>query len=99
MPIYVILDRCNGICNTTDDLSSRIYVLNKTDDVNLNAFDKITGTNESRTLTKKIFRVTVKVKLIAENVIQIKSGITICVRVDLKSNEKSCVQKRLCLGP
>ena len=31
----VSLDRCNGSCNTRDDLSSIIYVPNKAEDVNL----------------------------------------------------------------
>ena len=32
----VNLGRCNIICNTLDDLSNRICVLNKTEHVNLN---------------------------------------------------------------
>ena len=32
-------DRCNWSCNTLDDLSGRVYVLNKTKDINLNVFN------------------------------------------------------------
>ena len=46
----VSLDRCNGKSNTFYYLSSRICVLNKTDDVNLNVFSMITRINESKTL-------------------------------------------------
>ena len=56
----VNLGGSNGSCNTLDELSTKIYVPNKTKDVNSNAFDKITRINESKTLT---------------NVIKIKSGI------------------------
>ena len=38
----VSLDRCNESCNTFDDLSSRICVENKIEDVNLNVFNMIT---------------------------------------------------------
>ena len=34
-----ILDRCNRSCNMLDHLSSKKYVPNKTEDVNLNAFN------------------------------------------------------------
>ena len=34
-PFMVNLDKFNGRCNTLDDLSSRICVPNKTEDVNL----------------------------------------------------------------
>ena len=42
----IILDRCNGSCKTLDDSLSRICVPNKTEDVNANAFNCITGTKE-----------------------------------------------------
>ena len=51
-PFMVSLDRCNGSCNTLDDLSSRIYVPNKVKDVNLNIFNVITRINEAKTLAK-----------------------------------------------
>ena len=38
----VSLDKFNGSCNTLDDPSSTTYVPNKTEDLNLNAFNIIT---------------------------------------------------------
>ena len=52
-PFMVSLDRCNGGCNTPDDLSSRTFSLNKTWDINLNVIN-ITGINEPTTLIKYI---------------------------------------------
>ena len=48
-PFMVNLDRCNGSCNFLDDPSGRICVPNKADDINLNVFNMITRTNESKT--------------------------------------------------
>ena len=36
------------------DLSNKVYVPNKTEDLNLSVFNMITGVNESKTLTKHI---------------------------------------------
>ena len=47
-------DRCNRSCNTIDDLLSRISILSKTEDVNLNVFNMITRINELKTLRKHI---------------------------------------------
>ena len=51
----VNVDRCGGSCNTLDNLSSRVCVSNKTKDLNLHAFNLITGINQSRTLTKHMW--------------------------------------------
>ena len=48
----VSLSRHSGSCNTFHDFSSKIYVTNKTEDVNLNFFNMITKINESKPLTK-----------------------------------------------
>ena len=50
----VKLDICVGSCNTLSDLSNKVCVPNKTEDLNLNTFNIITGINESKTLTKHI---------------------------------------------
>ena len=50
----VNLDRCVGSCNTLNDLSNKICVPNKTEDLNQGAFNMITEINESKTLTKHI---------------------------------------------
>ena len=48
----VNLDGCVGSCNTLNDLSDNIYVVNETEDLNLRIFNMITGINESKILTK-----------------------------------------------
>ena len=50
----VKLDRCVGSCNTLNDLSNKVCVPNKTEDLNQSAFNMITEINESKTLTKHI---------------------------------------------
>ena len=66
-PFTVDLDRCARRCNTLDDLSSRVCVPNKTEDLNLHVFNIITGINESRTLKKHI-SCNVNVNLMVDNV-------------------------------
>ena len=50
----VKFDRCVESCNTLNDLSNKVCVPNKTEDLNLSVFNMITGINESKTLTKHI---------------------------------------------
>ena len=52
----VSLDRRVGSCNTLHDLSNKVYVPNKTKNLNLRVFKMITGTNESKRLIKHISR-------------------------------------------
>ena len=51
-PFAVKLDRCVGSCNTLNDLSKKVCVPNKTEDLNLSVFIRITGKYESKILTK-----------------------------------------------
>ena len=53
-PFALKLDKCVWRCNTLNDLSNKVCVPDKTDDLNLTVFNMITGINESKTLTKKI---------------------------------------------
>ena len=53
-PFAVKLDRCVGNCNNINDLSNKVCIPNKTEDLNLSVFNMITGINESKTLTKHI---------------------------------------------
>ena len=53
-PFEINLDRCAGSCNTIDDLSNKVCVPNKTEDLNLNMFNIIAGINGLKTLTKHI---------------------------------------------
>ena len=50
----VKLDRCDGSCNTLNDLSNKLCVLNKIEKLNLSVFNMITGINKSKILTKDI---------------------------------------------
>ena len=51
-PFAVKFDRCVGSCNTLKGLSNKAFVPNKV--LNLSVPIMITGTNESKTLTKQI---------------------------------------------
>ena len=51
-PFEVKLHRYVGICNTLNDLSNKVCLPNKTEDLNLSVFNMITGINESKTVTK-----------------------------------------------
>ena len=42
----VYLDRCVGSCNTLNDLSHKVCVPNKAEDLNVSVFNMITGINE-----------------------------------------------------
>ena len=44
----VRLDRYVGSCNTLNDLSNKVWIPNKTKDLNLSVFNMITGTSESK---------------------------------------------------
>ena len=52
-PFAVKLDRCVGSCNSLNDLSDKVCLPNKTEDLNLSVFNMITGISESKTLTKQ----------------------------------------------
>ena len=53
-PFAVNLDGCVRSCNTINDLSNKLCVPNKTEDLNLRVFNMIAAINESKTLTKHI---------------------------------------------
>ena len=44
----VSLNRCNGICNTLDDLSNGVFLPSKIEDVNLNIRNMITITRNRK---------------------------------------------------
>ena len=50
----VRLDGCVRSCYTLNNLSNKVCVSNKTEDLNLSVFNIITGINESKKLTKDI---------------------------------------------
>ena len=90
-PFSVKLDRCVGSWNTLNDLSNKVYVPNKTEDLNLSVFNMITRINESKTLTKHISCESKSISLMEEIVIQINGGIIINVDVNIKNI--LCVKK------
>ena len=51
-PFIVNLDRCDGSCNTVEDLLGTICVPNKIQDINLKVFNMSKGTNEPRRVIK-----------------------------------------------
>ena len=53
-PYATKLDRCVASCNTLNDLSFRVCVPSKTEDLNIHVFNMIAGKNESKILTKDI---------------------------------------------
>ena len=50
----ISLDKCNGSCNSVDDLSAKICVPNKAKSVNVKVFNMATKINETKILTKHI---------------------------------------------
>ena len=82
-PFSVKLDRCVGSCNTLNDLSNKVCIPNKTEDLNLSVFNIITGLNESKALTKHI-SCKCKCRFDEKNVIQINGRITINVNISVK---------------
>ena len=76
----ISLDKCNESCNAADYLSTKICVPRKRKDVNVKVFNMITVIDEAKT-----FHVIVNANLIAQHVIQLKNGIMIIVKANVKS--------------
>ena len=51
-PLAVKLNTCAENCNSLNDISYKICVPNKTEDINLSVFNMITGRNESKTFMR-----------------------------------------------
>ena len=90
-PFMVNLDRCNGICNTINDISGRTCVWNKTEVVNLSAFNIIARINKSSTLAKYVSS-KCKCKYDGTNLTQLRSGISINVIVSAKIKKNMSVK-------
>ena len=50
-PFGIKFDRCVGSCNTLNDLSNKVCVSNKTEDLCLRVFNMIAAINQSKILT------------------------------------------------
>ena len=48
------LDRCVGSCNTLNDLSNKVCVPSKTEDLNLSVFIMVSRINELKAITMQI---------------------------------------------
>ena len=83
-PFVVKLDKCIWSCSTLNDLSNKVCIPNKTEDLNIHVFNMITNKKWIKILTWK-YHANVNVNLMKGNVIQINSGITINVDVSVKS--------------
>ena len=79
-------------CNTLNDISDKICVQNKTEDINLNVFNLITNANEWKKIIKHI-SCKCKYKLKAKNTDQIKSGIMININMSPKIQENIYAKK------
>ena len=75
-----------GSCNTLNDLSNRIYVPNKTMDLNFSVFNMKTGMNNLEVLTNHKPNLNASLKVV--NVTQIKSGIMVPHHVTAKNKKK-----------
>ena len=83
-PFAVKLDKCVGGCDTLNDLSNKVCVPNKTEDLKMLVFNMITGKNESKILTNgKSCKC--KCTFDEKNVTQTNGGITINVDVRVKT--------------
>ena len=83
-PFAVKLDRCVGSCNTLNDLSNKVCIPNKTEDINLSMFNMIKGINELKTLTKHI-SCECKCNFDRKNIIQINGGIMVNFNVSVEN--------------
>ena len=82
-PFAINLDRYVESCNTLKDLSNKVCVPNKIEDLNLSIVIMISGINESKTLTKHM-SCECKCNFDGRNVIQVKIRKTVNVDVSLK---------------
>ena len=83
-PFAVKLDRCVGSCSTLNNLFNKVCVPNKTENLNTYVFYMITGKMNQK-FQQKIYHANVTVNLMEENVLHIKSGITINIGMSIKS--------------
>ena len=83
-PFAVKLVKCVGSCNILNDLSNKVCVPNKTEDLNLSVFNMATGIYKPKSLTKHIL-CKCKCKFDGRNVIQVNGGATTNVGVSVKT--------------
>ena len=79
----VNLDRFVRSCSILNDLSNKVCVPNKTEDLNLSVFNMVIGINESKILTKHV-SCKCECKFDSGKVTRIKIGIIIIVAASVK---------------
>ena len=80
-PFKVNVDICVGSCNTLNDLSNKVCVPNKTEDLNL----KHVQHDCRNKWIKNTYHANVNINLMVESLIQIKSEITINFNASAKN--------------
>ena len=93
-PFAVNLDRCVQSCNALNDLSNRLCMQSKTKSES-KCFQYDYRNKLIETNNKSMYLVNINVNLMLENVIQIKSGITINVDVSKKSSKNFISVKKI----
>ena len=53
-PFMISLHKCSGSCNSTNDLPTKIFILNRAKGINIKEFNIITNKNEAKALVKHI---------------------------------------------
>ena len=76
-----------GIFNNINDLSNKLCVPDKTEDLNSNVSNVITGRNESK-ISKNMYDANVNVNLTVENITWVKSG-TMIMPMIVQKNERT----------
>ena len=99
-PFAFKLDRCVGSFNTLNDLSNKVCVPNKAEDLSIYVLNTFTGINKSKILAKHV-SCKCKCKFDGKkSVTQIKRERKINIDASVKIIKKtSCVKKRLYLEP
>ena len=93
----VKLNRCIRTCNNLNDLSNELCVPNKTEDLNLSAFEMITRIKKTKMLTKHI-SCEFKCKFEDRKCNSNKSGVMIDVIVIAKIQRKIIHVKKIIFG-
>ena len=91
-PFAVKLNRCVGSCNNLSDLTNKVCVPMKTEDLNISLLNMITGINESKT-SKKDISCECKCNFDGKNIIQ--SIAAIMINVDVSAKNVTHVKKIL----
>ena len=93
-PFMISLDKCCRSFNTLREMSNKICVPSKTEDIDLSVFNLIIKKMNQKHCKNK-YHANLNVNLIVKNVIQIKFGITKNVDGSAKIQEEMCSKKAI----